>query len=138
MFDALKAALDDNLVVHILAQPAPIRDWVLWLMLINTASLLFVRGFPGRAVLLIWIGNALTMSAMFAVVGYVRLLGLSHVLWWTPMFVLLWRRRAELSRTVLGDAQFVWLLLLCVSDGVSLAIDYVDVIRYIAGDRLAH
>src|SRR5438128_1771371 len=124
MHDVLNAAMNDNLMVRIMAQPELIRDWVVWLMLVNTASLLFVRGFPGRMILLIWIGNALTMSAMYEVFGYVRLLGLSHVLWWTPMFALLWRRRADLSRPRLGDAQFVWLLLLCLSDGISLAIDY--------------
>lgn len=136
MLELVVQAWHDNLMWKILEQPAPILAWVLWLMIVNTASLMFWHTRYGRLVLMFWLANVLTMSALYWLVGYVRLLGLSHVIWWTPMLYMIWLQRQSLTRQQLGSTAFVWLMLLVISDAVSLVIDYVDVIRYLAGDRL--
>jgi hypothetical protein len=80
----------------------------------------------------VWLGNIATMMIMYWLIGYVRLLGLSHVLWWTPLFAWL----LPLLRTERPAGRFrIWVYLLVASDLASLAIDYVDVFRYLAGDR---
>ncbi len=61
-----------------------------------------------------------------------RLLGLSHVLWWTPLFVWL---LPQLMRQRPAGVFGLWLIALSASNLISLAIDYVDVIRYLLGER---
>lgn len=122
---------NDNLMWRILSLPLGWRAWVLWLMTINTACIFFLQHRPARIVGLVWLGNIASMMTLYWVLGYVRLLGLSHVIWWTPLFAwlapLVWRAR-------LTGSYGVWLRLLIVSDLASLAIDYVDVVRYLLGE----
>lgn len=119
---------------HILAEPLWLRSWVFWMVVINSASLLFIRHRAARFVLLAWIGNVVTMGWLFEAHGYDRLLGLSHVLWWTPLLVFLWRER---SRWPTVTAARAWLWALCATNATSLVIDYLDVARYLLGDRPA-
>ncbi|MEJ6704475.1 MAG: hypothetical protein ACKVKL_02555 [Pseudomonadales bacterium] len=72
-----------------------------------------------------------SISWLYEQVGYVRLLGLPHLIFWTPVFV--W----VLSRALKGQysapfKQYVYLYLTVA--GVSLAIDTLDVVRYLLGD----
>ncbi len=60
-----------------------------------------------------------------------RLLGLSHVLVWTPVLIYLGRQWTSFDRRTLFGA---WVTVLIVTNGISLAFDYVDVVRYFAGD----
>lgn len=128
----LEQMLNDTLMQNIFAQPTWLVAWVGWLMLVNTASVIFVRQVPARWVLAAWIGNALTMTALHVEFGFTRILGLSHVIWWTPLLIYLWR--AQALRTLTGPARH-WLLALVLSNGVSLVVDYVDVARYALGER---
>jgi hypothetical protein len=60
------------------------------------------------------------------------LLGLPHVVWWTPLVVYLYRRRSLLKR----PPSFAgWIKTLVVTNTVSLVVDYIDVLRYVLGDR---
>lgn len=71
---------------------------------------------------------------MYSQMGYVRLLGLPHVVLWTPLAVYLWRqiRRADMPvwpRRLMGATLAVIV--------VSLVFDYVDVARWVLGEREA-
>lgn len=71
------------------------------------------------------------MSWLYEEIGYVRLLGLPHLIFWTPVFI--W----VLSRTLKGQystpfKQYAFLYLSVA--GASLAIDTLDVLRYLLGD----
>lgn len=118
---------------HILQEPLWLRVWVFWLMAVNTASLVFLRHLEARGVLAAWVANLLLMPALFELQGYTRLLGLSHIVCWTPMLVWLARRRGRWPGPSTGAG--AWLRLLVLSDAVSLAIDVVDVARFALGDR---
>ena len=122
---------NDNLLWRILALPIGWRLWVLWLMTINTACIFYLSQRPAKIVGIVWLGNIATMMTMYWLFGYVRLLGLSHVIWWTPLFIWLipfaFRARAS-------GSYGIWLGLLILSDVTSLLIDYIDVIRYVLGD----
>ena len=117
---------------EMMAQPLALQLWILWLVVINTASLLFLRHQEGRWVLFAWVANAITMTALFEWTGYTRLLGLSHVVWWTPLLVFLWvRRKATGDR----GGFTAWIRVLFWTNLLSLVIDYTDVARYVLGER---
>jgi len=117
--------------------PDAIRLWVLWLtiaMIVTPLILLIFRQTrrDGVVVALSSVAVIVSMQALYAQVGFVRLLGLPHVLIWTPLAIYLALRlwRAPLPRA----AQAVIGVFLA-SIAVSLVFDYIDVVRYIAGDR---
>lgn len=117
---------------HILAEPLFLQIWISWFVIVNSASLFFLRHAEARWVLAAWLVNLAFMTALFELNGYNRLLGLSHVLIWTPLLVYLYRRRSSL----MGDLLFgKWARTLFLTNLLSLVVDYVDVVRFVSGDR---
>ena len=118
----------------IVAQPAWLQIWVAWLIVVNSAAIFFVRHRPARVVLAAWLVNAVLMTMLAELNGYNRLLGISHVLIWTPLAIYLYRlmRAGELAGPALFDR---WARSLFVTNLVSLVVDYVDVVRYLVGER---
>lgn len=119
-------------MAEVLKQPWWLKSWIFWLILVNTASVVFVRRLEARWVLAAWVSNAVLMNLLYAQLGYVRLLGLSHVIFWTPLLVYLYRRRGEWAG---AGAYGAWLKVLVFTDAASLLIDYLDVVRYLLGER---
>ncbi|RME43076.1 MAG: hypothetical protein D6795_20015 [Deltaproteobacteria bacterium] len=117
---------------HVFEQPVGLILWLFWLAAVNTLSLVFLRHREGRWVLAAWVGNILFMSCLYSIVGYTRLLGLSHVLFWTPLVVFLARRLTHLDP---GSRFGRWIVVLLSTNTISLLIDYIDVVRYLLGDR---
>ena len=128
----LEHALNDNLLIRIFEQPLGWRLWIIWLMIINSVSFAYLGRRDGRIIATIWVCNAITMMSMYWMFGYVRLLGLSHVIWWTPMLVWL---IPKLRSGAYSGHFLLWLKLLIVSNLASLVIDYIDVARWLLGDR---
>ncbi len=122
--------MQDNLFTRFIELPMWLQAWIYWMMLLNTAALFFLRSTEGRVVLAVWICNGITMSLMYEMYGYVRLLGLSHVIWWTPLVIYLFRRRKAFP----AGAVATWLWVLMLTNSASLVIDYIDVIRFFMGD----
>ncbi len=94
---------------------------------------LFARATRRDAVILFLTNLAIyaAMIWLFEQVGFVRLLGIVHVIFWTPIVFYLWHR---LKNTVITFPfrQLMWLILATII--VSLAFDYSDVMRYLLGD----
>ncbi len=120
-------------------EPLWLQLWIQWMVVANLGGVAFIIGRrdagwhlrPEPAVVVItMIANVLFMGWLFEQVGYVRLLGLSHVIFWTPLLIWLWRRRQGIEGRVLRG--YLWTVGL--TNTVSLVIDYVDVARYLAGD----
>lgn len=126
----MQEMLENNMMVKIMAEPLWLQAWVYWMMLLNTAAIFFLRHKQAKLVLAAWIGNVITMSVLFEVVGYVRLLGLSHVIWWTPLVIYLFRGRASFPAGMAAT----WLWVLMLTNTASLVVDYIDVARYLMGD----
>ncbi len=120
------------MIGHILQEPLWLQAWVLWMGLVNAAGVLFWRHREARVVIGVFLGNLVFMQLLYTANGYNRLLGLSHVVWWTPLLVHLWRRGVPLRRESVADR---WLAALFATNALSLVIDYVDVVRYLLGDR---
>jgi len=122
------------------SEPMWLRVWVLTLVFTHLAALLFVvyrrdsrwavRVEPIAIVVSFFLAGE-AMNWLFHQVGYVRLLGLAHLVFWTPVYVWIFSRRSRIGRgSMFGEYIIVYLIIA----GVSLGIDLIDVIRYLLGD----
>jgi hypothetical protein len=70
---------------------------------------------------------------LYSQFGYSRILGLGHVIAWTPLVIYLLARRRQwrVAQTWSGK----WIVAAVAVLLVSLAFDYVDVIRWVLGAR---
>jgi len=125
----------------IATEPLWLQAWVFLLVVVNVTALLFVVGREdGRwrprwepiAILLSFVASSAFMGWLYQQVGYVRLLGLAHLLFWGPVWAWLLMRRRAIG-TASWFARYVRAYLIVA--GTSLAIDAVDVVRYLLGDR---
>ena len=121
-----------ELVTIMLGRFKPLaRIWLIFLMTVNAASLLFIHTTEGQVVFSIFLLSALGMALIYKELGFVRLLGLGH-LFWVPMLVWLAGRLPHLAA---GTSLKTWLFLVCVTNTISLILDAMDVTRYIRGER---
>ena len=114
--------------------PQWVQAWVSYMSLLLMSSILVAPFRPeARWTLVVLILTLPAMMWLYAQVGFVRLLGLVHVVLWTPLLVYLWMRRAHwrVRETIAGK----WTALVFVTILISLLFDYTDVVRYITGDR---
>ena len=114
--------------------PRWVQAWVQFMGVVLMLSVPFAfRRVEARVALVI---AAITLPAMvwlYSKIGFVRLLGVVHVVLWTPFLFWLWRRRQEwrVKETIAGK----WVVLLFATMVVSLAFDYADVARWLMGER---
>jgi hypothetical protein len=135
--DPMPTSLDEAIAT----EPLWLQTWVLVLVVVNLAAVLFVVGREdGRwrvrlapiAILASFLASGAFMGWLYEQVGYVRLLGLAHLLFWGPVWVwILTRRSAIGTGSWFGRYVHVYL----VVAGISLAIDAIDVVRHLLGDR---
>lgn len=116
------------------AGPAWVEVWVNFIGLVFMLAIpfAFVRVEARWAVLAMALALP-SMLGLYSIVGFVRLLGIVHVVYWTPLAIYLWRRRAQwrVKESLAGK----WIALLFATIVVSLAFDYTDVVRYLLGER---
>lgn len=99
-------------------------------------SLLIWRAsrFTALATIVANAGSIVGISWLFSELGYVKLLGLPHVIFWTPLIILF---VAQMKR----DDMPVWprriMAVIAVAMLISLAFDYADTARYLLGERVA-
>ncbi len=109
--------------------------WQLWLVLLLTVNLIvpffYIDRVEAQVVLAVLVASFVLSTILTARVGFTRLLGLGHILW-VPLLWFLW------TRLVLNpphDLFGIWFRTVMTLNAMSLVIDAIDVIRYIAGDR---
>jgi len=118
---------------HMLSQPV----WlIIWMGIIGLVMLLAIpfaiKDWRARWTIIAMIGNVIVMSNLFARFGYTRILGLSHIIFWTPLLAYLWKtRNANPDRKWTG----LWVKLAMGIILISLLFDYADLIRWLMGDR---
>lgn len=121
----------------IATQPAWIGMWL---------NVLLIGAFILPLVLLIWkesriagiatvvasLVGGLSTQWLFGEMGYVKLLGLPHIMFWTPLMVYL------VTKIMRGELR-VWpkriMTVIVLLIGISLVFDYVDVARWVFGER---
>jgi hypothetical protein len=107
--------------------------WNLWVVVMAAANMmpvLFLGALEAQVILGVFAVSALSMMTLFHKLGFVRLLGMAHVLWLFLVPWLLWRVGDLPSG---GLATVVWAVI--VINGTSLIFDIADVIRYVRGER---
>ncbi len=121
----------------IATQPVWVQMWLNWMGLVIVGTfigLLFSKG-TRRDAAVIFVTTILVYFAMtwlYRQVGFVRLLGIIHVIVWTPLVYYLWKRLESplITKPFRG---LIWVFLATIT--VSLIIDYIDVARYILGEK---
>lgn len=136
MNESMPATLGDAIAT----EPMWLQGWVFVLVGTHLLSVLFmverrddswVIRFEAIAILASFFAAAFLMGWLYNQFGYTRLLGLAHLVFWTPAFVwVLMKRKAIGHASVYGK----YILLYLAIAGTSLAIDLIDLIRYLAGD----
>lgn len=116
-------------------QPQWVQHWMdvmVVVLAVFGAVFSFVR-VEARWVLAGFVLGAAALIGLYSQIGYSRLLGLGHIIFWTPVLIYLIRRRAHwrVAETLSGK----WLVLAVMVLSVSLAFDYTDVVRWILGER---
>ena len=118
-------------------QPAWVFWWLNWMavgVFVLPLSLLIWRQsrIVGVVTLLAVFLAAVIINLMYDAMGYVKLLGLAHIIFWTPLIFYLFRnvRREDMP---------IWprriLIVILATILISLAFDYVDVLRWLLGER---
>ena len=112
--------------------PYPVKIWLAGLMAANMAAPLFyINRIEAQVVLATFLASFGLMIVLTAYSGFSRLLGLGHVLW----FPLLWFLWVRVDLYPVDGAFGLWMRSVMVLNAVSLAIDTLDVVKYLAGDR---
>jgi hypothetical protein len=109
----------------------PWNLWVGLLAMVNmVGGLIFIRTMEGQLALVCLMFGFLIMWVIYAQKGFVRLLGLGHLIAWTPQIVFYIQSVGNTA----GWFQY-WIISVLVVNGISMVIDFVDVVRYSLGDK---
>ena len=114
--------------------PAWVPVWVNAMVAVLALSIPF--SFIRKEARWILLGTALGMAGTivaYSQFGYSRILGIGHVLFWTPTLIYIWsiRERWNVGATWFGK----WVVLAGLVMMVSLVFDFADVARWLLGER---
>ena len=111
--------------------------WLYWMsfaIIVTPLVLVFSKATRLDAVIVLLTNIAMLvgMAWVYEQMGYVRLMGIVHVILWTPLFVYLFLR-AKNGEMPLLCRLAIWMFVATLA--VSLVFDYTDVARYLLGER---
>jgi hypothetical protein len=111
--------------------------WLYWMsfaIIVTPLVLVFAKATRLDAVIVFLTNIAMLvgMGWVYEQIGYVRLLGIVHVILWTPLFIYLFLR-AKNGEMPLLCRLIIWMFVATLA--VSLVFDYTDVVRYLLGER---
>ena len=118
-------------------QPAWVGYWLNWLLfgafILPFALLIWRQSrLAAIATIVASFAGAIGVRWLYGQLGYVKLLGLSHIVFWTPLayFLFVQLRRDDMPK---WPKRFIAVVLISIL--ISLAFDYADLIRYALGER---
>jgi len=111
--------------------------WLYWMsfaIIVTPLVLIFSKSTRLDAVIVLLTNIAMLvgMGWIYEQIGYVRLMGIVHVILWTPLFIYLFLR-AKNGEMPLLCRLIIWMFAATLA--VSLVFDYTDVVRYLLGER---
>ena len=115
----------------------PQTVWLYWMsfaIAITPLVLIFSKATRLDAVIVFLTNLAMFvgMAWIYEQMGYVRMMGIVHVILWTPLFIYLFLR-AKNGEMPLLCRLVIWMFVATLA--VSLVFDYTDVVRYLLGER---
>ena len=127
----LRSTLELLGIVLIRFRPAQ-RIWGTWLVAVNSAGVAFIDRIEAQVTLAAVAVALLLQALIYRRKRFIRLLGLTHVLW-LPMIA--WML-ARLQTPTVGDGAFrAWLIALVITNATCLLIDAWDATRFARGER---
>jgi hypothetical protein len=110
--------------VELMQQPIWVSIWLLFLMIVNIASIAFWNELLAKVILFTFMLSAIFMMGLYSRFGFEKILGLGHILW-IPLlvYVLIEVQAAE-------GAFKSYLVILLTSITISLVFDIFDVWKY--------
>lgn len=122
-----------GLMRKILGMEFPWNIWVGILGGVNViGGLWFWSSAEGKATIAAMVAAFVVMVGIYSRFGFVRLLGLGHILSWVPLLVFL---GVSLRGPEPEGAFRTWIWCVVILNGISLVIDVADVVRYARGER---
>lgn len=110
--------------IELIRQPLWVSLWVLFLMLVNMASLAFWQEAVAQLILLNFLASAMLLMGLYSRYGFTKILGLGHFPW-IPLLAYI------VTQIPSAEASFKrYLLVLSVSMAISLVLDTIDVWNY--------
>ena len=112
--------------------PLGVKLWMGLLVIFNMIiPLFFLDRLEAQVVLAAIMASILLMTFITGLTGFTRLLGLGHI-FWIPLLFFLWTHLDQIP----ADGLFgLWVPALMGINAISLVIDTVDVVSYLAGER---
>lgn len=111
--------------------PIPLRFWLGTLNILNMAGVVLFEGTEVLAVAVIFFVSGILTAYMYQQLGFVKILGASHVLWPFEIAWLWFMRLPEIE----DESLHTWLTVVVVINSLCFVLDVMDVIKYINGDR---
>ena len=109
--------------------------WKFWLLALITVNFFipafYLQTVEAQATIAAFFAGAMTGVVLVKVQGFTRLLGLMHI-YWIPLVIFLAGRLGDFPAT---EPFGQWLRAVIILNGISLAIDFVEVARYFRGER---
>lgn len=116
-------------------QPDALKYWIRWLGLANMACLFFAwKHKQARWVAIAMLVVAIANIPMAMALGLVKGLSIPHLVAWVPLTVYL-AMEIRNNKVSIGSAFGIWVLVLMVTNTISIVFDIRDSVEYIAGDR---
>jgi hypothetical protein len=125
VFSGLKSMRNPfHFFVELMQQSIWISVWLLFLMIVNIASVVFWDELLAKVILITFVLSAIFMMGLYSKFGFEKILGLGHI-FWIPLlvYVLLEIQAAE-------GAFKGYLIILSISLTISLVFDIIDVWKY--------
>ena len=115
--------------VELMQQPIWVSIWLLFLMIVNFASVAFWNELLAKVILITFILSAIFMMGLYSRFGFEKILGLGHILW-IPLLVYV------LIETPAAEGAFKsYLIILLASITISLVFDIIDVWKYFTSPK---
>ncbi|MEZ5834098.1 MAG: hypothetical protein R3D05_23240, partial [Dongiaceae bacterium] len=118
-------------------QPQWIGLWLNWLLfaafILPFALLIWRQSrIAALAAIVTAVAGAFGIGWLYDRMGYVKLLGLPHIVLWTPLaiYLVVQLRRADMPQ---WPRRIIMVVLATIL--ISLAFDYTDAVRYLLGER---
>ncbi len=116
----------------LMKSPIQVQLWLMLLVAFNfVAPLFFLERLEAQVVLGALLASMMLMTVLTGLSGFTRLLGAGHI-FWVPLLYFLWTRLGHIPPS---DGFGIWVRVVMTLNGISLVIDAIDVVRYIAGER---
>lgn len=117
-------------------QPLWVQHWMNWMGAVFLTSIVFVWGHKAARCVLLTIALTMPMGLLiFTLSDTVHLLGIGHMLLWTPLCYYLWRVEIRQPEFTFKSVYGIWLALLIATMVISLVFDIRDVTLVFAGHK---